>query len=74
MLRLKILASNTKKYDPLAEYRRQMRKFQQQQQVVIGGRFHKLARRLEATIPRGLRERRGTIEILLEVFNEEKQG
>lgn len=59
-------------YHPFAEFVKQKRRFEQQGQAVKNGRFHQLARKLENTIPRGLRCDSFINEIFLELINEEK--
>ena len=69
-------ALRKRRYHPFAEYHKAIKRFEKNMQAVPGGKFHKLARKLEAMVPRGLRHK-GDIEfsttaILLEVINEEK--
>ena len=64
-------------YHPMGEYSKAKKRFEYAQHNP-GGRFHKLAQKIEKTLPRGLREKSEpdmlTTTILLEVINEEKQA
>lgn len=61
-------------YHSMSEYLRLKRLIESDHQPVKNGKFHKLAKRLESTLPRGLRTAGGllTTELLLEVINDEK--
>lgn len=61
-------------YHPYAEFNRQKKAIEKNGQFVKDGKFHKLAVRLEATLPRGIRAKDAfTTELLLETINEEKE-
>ena len=70
------LAIKRGKYHPFAEHAKLQAHFEKHGQHVPDGKFHKLARKLEATLPRGYREKGdpyfSTTAILLELTNEEK--
>ena len=60
-------------YHPLKEYSLLKKKFTKGQKVSFG-KFHKLAKKLEQSIPHSMRSASGTLttELLLEIINEEK--
>lgn len=59
-------------YHPFAEYHKAFERFRRTP-YVPGGKFHKLAMKIEATLPRGYREHDAfTTSLLLEIDNEEK--
>lgn len=70
------MAARRGHYHSLAEYLKLKRKFEKKQQPVKNGKFHKLAKKMESLIPRGLRTASGllTTELLLEIINDEKLG
>ncbi|MBF4374557.1 hypothetical protein [Vibrio anguillarum] len=61
-------------YHSMSEYLRFKHRIEATHQPIKNGKFHKLAKKLESKLPRGLRTKSGlfTTEILLEVINEEK--
>ena len=61
-------------YHPMKEYFLLRKKFEQNKQKSIKGKFHKLAEKLERSLPRSMRSKGGklTTEIMLEIINEEK--
>ncbi|RZQ97121.1 hypothetical protein D8T25_19410 [Vibrio vulnificus] len=68
------IAARKGHYHSMAEYLRLKHQFEASHQPIKNGRFNKLAKRMEASLPRGLRTASGllTTELLLEVINEEK--
>ncbi|MGD8116961.1 hypothetical protein [Vibrio sp. TRT 29B02] len=61
-------------YHSMAEYCRLKKNIELNLQPIPNGKFHKLAKKLENTLPRGLRTAGGllTTELLLEITNDEK--
>lgn len=68
------IAEQNGHYHSKSEYARLKQRFENNPQPVKNGKFHKLAKRLEASIPRGLRASKcaSTTELYLEVSNDEK--
>jgi hypothetical protein len=66
------------KFHPMAGYFKAMESFRKNGQHVKGGTFHKLAVKLDRTLPRGLREKGCakclTSTLLLEHTNEKRVG
>ncbi|OCP68257.1 hypothetical protein [Vibrio parahaemolyticus] len=68
------IAARKGHYHSMTHYLRLKRQFEANHQPVKNGKFHRLAKKLESALPRGLRTAGGllTTELLLKVINDEK--